>query len=137
MIALVVHALRDPPDGPSNEPGVARRLESVDERSSIRCRACGSRLAESSAVFAPGDGPLVFANPAGLVFELRAVRTAPGVAAFGDATTEATWFPGYAWRIAACAQCFSHVGWQYLSVDPALGPAEFFGLIASEILEEP
>jgi hypothetical protein len=110
-------------------------LDEIADAAWIRCRACGSRLAERASVFAPGDAPLVFANPAGMVFELRAVRSAPGVRAFGEPTTEATWFSGYAWRAGLCAACHQHVGWQYLSVEPSRTPSEFFGLIVREIVE--
>lgn len=136
MILLVVHALRDPPSGPSSRPVLDVDCVTVDRESEwILCRACGARLTDASAVFAPSDAPLVFANPAGMVFELRAVRTAPGVRPLGERTTEATWFPGYAWRIALCAQCMNHVGWQYLSTDASASPTEFFGLITREIVE--
>jgi hypothetical protein len=136
VIRLVIHALRDPPNGPSARPVPDADPGTIErETARILCRACGAPLAELAAMFAPHDAPLVFANPAGMVFELRAVRSAPGVRAFGERTTEATWFPGYAWRLALCARCMSHVGWQYLSVAAGVSPAEFYGLITREIVE--
>lgn len=67
-------------------------------------------------------------NPRGLTFHLGCFREAPGVVAAGPATTEHTWFPGYAWRIAACARCGVHLGWCFE------GTADgFYGLITRQL----
>ena len=31
------------------------------------------------------------------------------------ASTEDSWFPGYAWRVASCGECASHLGWLFTS----------------------
>ena len=31
----------------------------------------------------------------------------------GEPTREHTWFTGFAWRIALCAQCQAHLGWRF------------------------
>ena len=62
-------------------------------------------------------------NPHGRGFDLVTVAEAGGATAVGHGpTSEATWFPGYAWRILTCAACGAHVGWRFTEED---------GLIAS------
>ena len=45
-----------------------------------------------------------FFNPAGIAYELRCFRTAPGISAEGAPTGEFSWFPGCRWQIALCAR---------------------------------
>ncbi|HEX9812571.1 MAG TPA: cereblon family protein [Burkholderiales bacterium] len=67
-------------------------------------------------------------NPHGLHFHIGCFRQAPGCAAFGAATTEYTWFPGYAWRVADCARCGVHLGWSFASSSDS-----FYGLIIDRL----
>jgi hypothetical protein len=53
---------------------------------------------------------------------------APGAADVGDATSEASWFPGYAWTFAICQKCHNHLGWWYNGKD------RFAGLIATRLI---
>jgi hypothetical protein len=71
-----------------------------------------------------------FANPQGIVFEIGCFREAMGCRNTGFPTTEFTWFPGYAWRIAVCKKCMLHLGWMYA----ATGKESFFGLIVNRLL---
>jgi hypothetical protein len=68
------------------------------------------------------------ANPHGLTFHIGCFRSARGCVHFGDATAEHTWFKGYSWRIALCAQCQAHLGWVFES--PTGG---FYGLILDRL----
>lgn len=68
-------------------------------------------------------------NPHGLTFHIGCFRDAPGCAPFGAATTEHTWFPGYAWRIADCASCGVHLGWLFTSTAD-----RFHGLIVDRLI---
>lgn len=74
-----------------------------------------------------GSHEHAFFNPAGIAFQIRCFRTAPGAAAQGDASNAFTWFPGYRWQVALCSTCHTHLGWLF-----ANGSA-FFGLIASRL----
>lgn len=65
-------------------------------------------------------------NPHGVEFRLLSFDQAPGAQARGPSSTEATWFAGYAWRVAVCCSCQAHLGWRF---EGASGPARFFGLI--------
>lgn len=70
-------------------------------------------------------------NPAGCRFHLGCFRAAPGCMTQGAASSEHTWFAGYAWRIANCASCFGHLGWRY-----ERGADGFYGLILERLAEE-
>lgn len=78
------------------------------------CAACAARLAREDWVLeADTQGPLVFANPHGRFFELLLVSRVVGGVFDQHATTEFTWFAGYAWRIGGCAACHAHIGWHF------------------------
>eukprot|EP00435_Cladocopium_sp_Y103_P006877 s142_g2.t1 len=55
----------------------------------------------------------------------------------GEATAEFSWFPGFAWSMAHCANCYCHLGWAFEAEtaaqeepDPASKPdVAFFGLV--------
>src|SRR5437762_401555 len=46
-----------------------------------------------------------FVNPLGIRFHIACFRHAPGCSIDDLGTLEHTWFAGYAWSIASCAQC--------------------------------
>ena len=69
-----------------------------------------------------------FINPQGISYHIGCFREAAGCAAAGEATTEYTWFKGYAWRIAYCAHCQVHLGWRFQSDDDY-----FHGLIVNRL----
>lgn len=75
----------------------------------------------------------VFANPHGYLHEVITVRWARGLAVIGPATTEFSWYPGYAWEIAYCTQCRSHLGWAFNAVEEDIEPRLFWGLRRSQI----
>ncbi len=60
------------------------------------------------------DGPAArtFFNPSGILMAVTTFRRAH-TAHDGPATTEFTWFPGYAWRIASCPRCGVQLGWRF------------------------
>jgi hypothetical protein len=67
-------------------------------------------------------------NPHGITYHIGCFHEAAGCTAIGEATTEYTWFPGYAWRIALCANCRAHLGWRFQSQD-----GYFHGLIVARL----
>ncbi|CAM9623567.1 unnamed protein product, partial [Heterosigma akashiwo] len=83
-----------------------------------------------------------YVNPHGVVHQTLTLRTLyeAGVRLLGRPTTEDTWFPGYAWTIANCAICWSHLGWRFTAAGgrpPARGdPAVFWGLRRSALTDE-
>lgn len=67
-------------------------------------------------------------SPYGIEFHIGCFKSAYGCRAHGTATRAYTWFPGYAWRLALCANCGLHLGWHYHS-----NSDDFFGLILSRL----
>lgn len=97
----------------------------------IRCARCDATLARRADGI-PGDRHPVYANPAGVVFELILVSRAHGASAVSGPVLEHTWFSGYAWQIAVCHACQAHVGWHYSAVD-GRSPAYFVGLVVDRV----
>lgn len=115
--------LREPAGG---RPATSSEQASSDEELETPahgwyvCAACAARLAREDWVLeAATQGPLVFANPHGRFFELLLVTRVVGGAFERHATTEFTWFAGYAWRIGSCARCRAHIGWHFEATDAA------------------
>ena len=108
----------------------AQREETRTEREGvIRCRNCSHTITRSKAAMeAAGRHEHTFRNPAGYSFHILCYSEAPGCTFSGFPSSEATWFPGYAWNFATCGGCGAHLGWRYL------GPSSFVGLIATRLL---
>ena len=70
-----------------------------------------------------------FTNPHGITYHIGCFREAAGCSVVGESTAEFTWFPGYAWRIALCANCQTHLGWRFQS-----GGEYFHGLIVNRLI---
>jgi len=77
----------------------------------------------------------VYVNPHGFLHEVLTVRRARNLLVAGPPTTEFTWYPGYAWEIAFCARCRSHVGWSFTATAGG-DPPSFWGLRREAIVEE-
>jgi cereblon len=102
----------------------------------LYCAHCRSLISDRDQIFFPrAETPLIFANPAGHVFELLTVRAAVGLIVLGDPTLQATWFPGYAWRVVLCACCMNHLGWHYEATTSGCDPSHFYGLLRAALVE--
>src|SRR3989344_527537 len=90
------------------------------------CAACRHPVThQDERIIVQGAHEHRFTNPQGISYHVGCFREAAGCAPSGEATTEYTWFKGYAWRIAHCALCHVHLGWRFQS------DADYFhGLIA-------
>lgn len=94
----------------------------------ILCAACGAEITHRRHGIAIDDRHThAFFNPAGIAFEIRCFRAAPGATPQGNPSAEFTWFPGYRWQIAICTACHAHLGWLFTN------GASFFGLIAPHL----
>lgn len=76
-----------------------------------------------------------YCNPSGFVHEtLTVYRT---IAKTTRTTTKGSkdfsWFPGYAWQIAVCNGCNSHVGWKFVATKRGYKPRKFYGLCGKAI----
>jgi hypothetical protein len=98
----------------------------IQTQKSIRCKNCGHVITSPSLAIEPHEH--TFRNPGGYSYHVLCYSDAPGAATVGDPTTEASWFTGYAWTFAICAECHNHLGWWYN------GPDSFAGLIATRLV---
>jgi hypothetical protein len=98
----------------------------------LLCRACGQVVTTTSArVEVAGAHEHTKRNPAGFVFRIGCFRAAPGCLSWGDACADHTWFAGYAWQLALCRRCGSHLGWAFEGEG-----APFHGLVLAWLREE-
>jgi hypothetical protein len=105
-----------------------------EDRRWLHCRSCGTAIAPFAAILPEGEVPLVFANPHGMVFELVLLSAAQSLRLIGSMTDEFTWFQGYAWRVALCGGCGTHLGWRFEAIQGA-SPPVFFGLLRPELVQ--
>lgn len=111
-----------------HSPGdVAPRADRDPERErsggdrSLVCVRCGRTIAAvEDAIEVGGLHEYTQVNPGGFIWNFRCFARAPGCAAVGAPSTEFAWFAGYTWRIAHCAECDLHLGWQFLACDQVL-----------------
>jgi hypothetical protein len=99
-----------------------------DERRLLCARCQHPITRQSERIVVQGNHEHIFTNPSGITFHIGCFREAPGCAASGSGTLEYTWFAGYRWRIATCAQCGTQLGWQFSS-----SADSFFGLIVNRL----
>lgn len=92
----------------------------------VRCKNCEHEITSPERAVEPHEH--TFRNPSGYSFHVLCYSDAPGAVDVGDATNEASWFVGYEWTFAICAQCHYHLGWWYRGKD------RFAGLIATRLI---
>jgi len=127
---------KDPAGRPENLPGISAGEEAADLAAKgeryILCRQCLNMITgPDEGIWMNGNHRHTFANPLGVVYEIGCFNSAPGSRAVGPATDEFSWFSGYLWRVAICAQCLTHLGWFFLS---SAGHG-FHGLIIDRLIE--
>jgi len=99
----------------------------------ILCRVCRQWItAVSERIEMNGAHQHTCANPAGYMYTIGCFRRATGCLYVGPPTAEWSWFPGYAWSIAACGNCGSHLGWLFTASDSAV----FHGFIVDRLAME-
>ncbi len=72
------------------------------------------------------------ANPRQINYHIGCFRQAPGCIEIGETTEEYTWFAGYAWQVALCGGCGTHLGWLF----QRRGADRFYGLILAQLAGE-
>ncbi|MBW2042202.1 MAG: hypothetical protein JRI76_09240 [Deltaproteobacteria bacterium] len=127
-----------PPDGAGgaqNDSESALQEEPAsDDGDPLCCRACGRIITRTGhRTEVDGAHQHTFANPHGIVFQIGCFKDATGCALAGPATDDFTWFKGFAWRVAVCGSCLTHMGWMYVSSSGA----SFFGLILDRLVACP
>ncbi|MBN2432645.1 MAG: hypothetical protein JXQ27_14310 [Acidobacteria bacterium] len=109
-----------------------QRKTAAKEERGILCRSCGHIITMPRLrTTVQGRHVHTFLNPSGIEFTIGCFSDAAGCRNIGIPTTQHTWFPGYGWRIALCAGCQIHLGWQFMGEDQA----PFHGLILDLLVE--
>ncbi|XP_062853996.1 protein cereblon [Trichomycterus rosablanca] len=112
-------------------------LDIMDRCTSLCCKHCqDTEITTKNEIFSLSlYGPMaVYVNPHGYVHETLTVYKANNLNLIGRPSTLHSWFPGYAWTIAQCRTCGSHIGWKFSAVKKDLSPQRFWGLTRSALL---
>uniref|UniRef100_A0A1I7XLC3 CULT domain-containing protein n=1 Tax=Heterorhabditis bacteriophora TaxID=37862 RepID=A0A1I7XLC3_HETBA len=78
----------------------------------------------------------VFENPAAETFHILTTKTAY-LKFHGQASTDATWFPGMQWTVCVCSKCGQHMGWYFQPEKPNLLKSDqksFVGLVLDYLI---
>ena len=95
----------------------------------ILCQVCQHQItSHENKIEVNGQHEHVLSNPCGIVFEIGCFSGAAGCVNYGPSTSEHTWFAGYSWRFALCANCLTHLGWFFQSESDG-----FYGLILKKL----
>lgn len=98
----------------------------------VYCGTCSHVIArQSDRIEVNGSHAHDFVNPYGIRFNVGCFAEALGCALSGEPNAADTWFPGFFWRIATCAECRTHLGWYFDRSD-----AYFYGLILDRVQQE-
>lgn len=97
----------------------------------LHCGTCLRHVADadrSLPVSEQGPGG-VFINAHGCLHDLLCLSgiCEGSVVHQGAATTQDTWFPGYAWTVMVCGRCWTHLGWRFDKREGD-GPVQFWGI---------
>jgi hypothetical protein len=95
----------------------------------LRCAVCDHRITDRSyRMEMSGAHEHTFVNPAGVVHHVGCFVAAPGCGHVGTTEEAFSWFPGWTWQIAVCAQCRTHLGWIFRCAGE-----QFHGLILAAL----
>ncbi len=112
-----------------NEPESGRETDAENDEV-LTCARCSAPITlQRFSIPVNGRHEHAFFNPAGIAFEIRCFRRAPGGMIQGEATSRFTWFAGYTWQYCLCRSCSTHLGWFFNSATDS-----FFGLICNRIV---
>ncbi|KAG7283200.1 hypothetical protein CRUP_004942 [Coryphaenoides rupestris] len=112
-------------------------LDIMDRCTSLCCKQCQhTEITTKKEIFSLSlYGPMAaYVNPHGYVHETLTVYKASNLNLIGRPSTMHSWFPGYAWTIAQCRNCGSHMGWKFTAAMKDLSPPRFWGLTRSAML---
>ncbi len=108
-----------------------RDTDDADKKEFLRCKQCQYPITRTGDRIKINEKHQhVFANPHGFIYQIGCFAQAPGCIIIGEATNYFSWFPGYAWRIALCGQCWTLLGWAFRSQE-----SQFFGLILDKLTQ--
>ncbi|XP_041417639.1 protein cereblon isoform X2 [Xenopus laevis] len=111
-------------------------LDIMSKCTSLCCKHCpDTEITTKNEIFSLSlCGPMAaYVNPHGYVHETLTVYKAFNLSLVGRPSIENSWFPGFAWTIAQCRVCGSHMGWKFTAVRKDLSPQKFWGLTRSAL----
>lgn len=98
----------------------------------LLCRTCSNPITSESEKIAIGlSHDYRFTNPLGVTYSIGCYQNAPGCSLAGEPTADDSWFGGYRWQVALCAECQQHLGWYYQNDKLRF----FFGLIPDRLVK--
>jgi hypothetical protein len=118
-------------------PVILKDVEDWDETDdseerALLCKFCRKHITSMDKATQVQDSHQhIFTNPAGDRFRIGCFASAPGCKHSSPPTMEFTWFKGFSWQVALCANCQVQMGWFYQSADAT----HFYGLILNHLIE--
>uniref|UniRef100_A0A8C2UXT8 Protein cereblon n=1 Tax=Chinchilla lanigera TaxID=34839 RepID=A0A8C2UXT8_CHILA len=112
-------------------------LDIMNKCTSLCCKQCQeTEITTKNEIFSLSlCGPMAaYVNPHGYVHETLTVYKASNLNLTSRPSTEHSWFPGYAWTVAQCRICASHIGWKFTATKKDMSPQKFWGLTRSALL---
>ncbi|OAY26776.1 protein cereblon [Manihot esculenta] len=115
-----------------------REIDLLKSFDLIRCKYCQIVTARRSDMLVmSSEGPLgAYVNPHGSVHEIMTFYKVNAIVLYGEAVTEYSWFPGYAWIVAHCAICESHMGWLFTATKKKLKPQSFWAIRSAQVADD-
>ncbi|XP_043289838.1 protein cereblon-like [Venturia canescens] len=114
----------------------AKALSTLGRKSFV-CAICRQAIGKHTDIVPMNKKGLqeAYCNPYGAIHETVTLSNTTNVVLSVDPpSTVCSWFPGYAWTIASCAGCNSHIGWKFTAVNKDLKPRQFWGLTRKNLL---
>ncbi len=103
--------------------------EAEEQGDLLYCATCSNVIGRrSDSTQVNGSHSHFCTNPYGIRYQIGCFTSALGCNISGEPTAADTWFPGFKWRLATCAECLVHLGW-YFDRESAY----FYGLILDRI----
>jgi len=102
----------------------------------LSCR-CKTNISTRNHIFVMSNQGVSsnFVNNHGYNHEMLTVKKCWGIITQGQPESEYSWFPGYTWQIINCAECWSHLGWEFRATKSTLKPRVFYGLTKTAIID--
>jgi hypothetical protein len=101
------------------------------QQTRLMCAACGhpvTKVAEKTDILGRHDHAFPYYNE---VVQLGCFREAPGCTGVERISYGYSWFRGYSWQIQLCENCYTQLGWKYVSQNDS-----FYGLVFNTLREE-
>ncbi|MEM9624378.1 MAG: cereblon family protein [Pseudomonadota bacterium] len=122
------------PEQSTLDPQLQSILDSQDADTGqfVYCATCSHILTRIDyKIEVNGGFAHTFTNPHNFTFHIGCFSQALGCDIAGEPQAADSWFYGYVWRLASCAECHNHLGWYFSRHNDF-----FYGLILDRIQEE-